>query len=641
MDGMTTVAGLHPLTPLTAEEITRTVEIVRAGIENGAEACFETIELAEPDKAVVRAFKSGDAVERQAWANAYFSGKPGVTRARVDLTGGTLLEATLLPDAIPMIAPVEFLEVEDAVKADPRFQAACKRRGIEDISRVTVDPWSAGNFGHAEEKGRRVSHVFCWMRLGDLDHQYAHPIEGLNAVVDIDTGEVIRVMDEGDIPIPQDEANYDRTFQTVTRTDLRPINVVQPDGVSFALDGHRLTWADWELQIGFNAREGLTLHDIRIKGRPVLYRASIAEMMVPYGAPYGPHPRKNVFDIGEYGVGRLVNSLELGCDCLGAIQYLDATLNGREGEVETIKNAICLHEEDMGILWKHYDFRLERTETRRARRMVISTIATVGNYEYGYYWYLHLDGTIEFEMKATGVINTAACIPGEPGPYGTEVAPGVLGQIHQHTFCARLDWAVDGDANTAVECNTHAEPPGPENPHRNAYRQHETVLASEAEACRKADLATHRYWKFQSTGRTNRMGKPTAYKLMPTSTVTPFISPEGPSGKRAGYTYNDLWVTAFDPTQRYPAGEFVNGSDGSDGLPAFAARDRPLDAADLVAWHTFGLHHMPRPEDFPVQPCISCGFKLMPVGFFDDHAVGDLPWDKNAASCHAKATAAE
>ncbi|MEO0761038.1 MAG: tyramine oxidase, partial [Pseudomonadota bacterium] len=435
MDGMATRAGLHPLTPLTADEITRTVEIVRAGVQRGGEARFEMVELAEPDKAAVRAWAPGDVLDRRAWANVYFIDARGVTRCLVSLGEETILSATYLPDAIPMIAPIEFLEVENAVKADPRFEAACRRRGIEDMDLVCCDPWSAGNFGVAEEAGRRISHVFVWVRNSAMDNQYAHPVEGLNATVDINTGEVLAVMDEGNVPIPRGESNYDHTFQPVVRQDLRPINVVQPEGVSFHLDGHRLTWHDWELRIGFNAREGLTLHDVQIAGRPVLWRASIAEMMVPYGSPDGAHPRKNVFDIGEYGVGRLVNSLELGCDCLGAIQYLDAELNGRDGEVETIRNAICIHEEDMGVAWKHYDFRLERTETRRARKLVISTIATVGNYEYGYYWYLMMDGTIEFEMKATGVINTSACLPGEPGDYGVEVAPGVLGQIHQHTFC--------------------------------------------------------------------------------------------------------------------------------------------------------------------------------------------------------------
>ncbi|MEM8843278.1 MAG: tyramine oxidase, partial [Pseudomonadota bacterium] len=433
MDGVSPTTVLHPLSPLTADEISLAASIVRDGIDNGSEALFEMVELAEPDKAAVRAHAPGAGIAREAWVNAYFKTRQGVVRCRVSLTERSVISQTHLPDAIPMIAPVEFMEVEDAVKADPRFVAACERRGITDLALVCIDPWSAGNFGVPEEAGRRISHVFCWVRNSELDNQYAHPIEGLNATVDIDTGDVIEVFDTGDVPVPRGESNYDRTFQKVVRQDLLPINVVQPDGVTFKLDGHHLTWHEWDLRIGFNAREGLTLHDITFCGRPIMYRASIAEMMVPYGSPQGAHPRKNVFDVGEYGIGRLVNSLELGCDCVGAIEYIDAHVNGRDGTSETIKNAICLHEEDMGVLWKHFDFRLERTETRRARRMVISTIATVGNYEYGYYWYLHLDGMIEFEMKATGVINTTACIPGQPGPYGTEVAPGVLGQIHQHT----------------------------------------------------------------------------------------------------------------------------------------------------------------------------------------------------------------
>ncbi|MEM7237741.1 MAG: tyramine oxidase, partial [Pseudomonadota bacterium] len=323
MDGMASVTGLHPLSPLTAEEFAEAVKIVRDALDDGHDARFETVELAEPEKSVVRGWTPGKTVERRAWANVYFAAKPGVHRCLLSLSDGTLVSDDYRPNAIPMIAPVEFMEVEDAVKADPRFVEACARRGIEDMSLVTVDPWSSGNFGVPEEAGRRISHVFCWVRNSELDNQYAHPIDGLNASVDIDTGEVIGVFDLGVVPIPRGESNYDHTFQEVVRQDLRPINVVQPEGVSFRLDGHRLTWHDWELQIGFNAREGMTLHDIRFCGRPIIYRASIAEMMVPYGAPDGAHPRKNVFDIGEYGVGRLVNSLELGCDCLGAIQYID------------------------------------------------------------------------------------------------------------------------------------------------------------------------------------------------------------------------------------------------------------------------------------------------------------------------------
>ncbi|MEM7500346.1 MAG: tyramine oxidase, partial [Pseudomonadota bacterium] len=159
MDGIASLAEVHPLSPLTGDEITATVSLVRAGIERGAEVRFEMVELAEPEKSAVRAFAPGVTVERRAWANVYFTDRPGVTRCLVSLTAGELVSTTHLRDAIPMIAPVEFLEVEDAVKADPRFQAACKRRGIEDMSLVCCDPWSAGNFGVPEERSRRISHV--------------------------------------------------------------------------------------------------------------------------------------------------------------------------------------------------------------------------------------------------------------------------------------------------------------------------------------------------------------------------------------------------------------------------------------------------------------------------------------------------
>lgn len=269
-----------------------------------------------------------------------------------------------------------------------------------------------------------------------------------------------------------------------------------------------------------------------------------------------------------------------------------------------------------------------RTETRRARRLTISSISTVGNYEYGSYWYFFLDGTIEFEMKATGIINTVGCIPGEPGKYGTEVAPGVVGQNHQHLFCARLDLAVDGDSNTVTECDTHAEPLGPENPWGNAFYVQETPITTEGGRLRKPDA--ERYWKFASSDKTNGMGKPTSYKLEPTHSITPFAHPDGPSGKRMPFAYKHLWVTPYDAEERFPAGQFMNHSDGSDGLSAWTEKGRTVENEDIVAWHVFGLHHPTRLEDFPVQPCVTTGFTLMPNGFFDRNPCLDLPSSKRS-----------
>ena len=191
--------------------------------------------------------------------------------------------------------------------------------------------------------------------------------------------------------------------------------------------------------------------------------------------PDNGHFRKNVFDIGEYGIGKLANSLKLGCDCLGAIEYLDVHLNTMDGDVMTIEKAICIHEEDSGLLWKHWDFRTDRAEVRRARKLVVSSICTVGNYEYAMYWYFHIDGTIEFEMKATGIINTAACIPGEPAKYGKEVLPGVVGHIHQHIFCARLDMAIDGEATVSSNATRL--------PSRTARATHTATLSTKSRPC--------------------------------------------------------------------------------------------------------------------------------------------------------------
>jgi primary-amine oxidase len=629
--------ALHPLQGLTPDEIRKVVEIVRREAPYGADTRFETIELLEPDKGVVHAFKPGDRIARKARVNVFSAATIGVTRMTVCLDTERILTRQELPTMRPMIQLEQFLEVEGIVRKDPAFIAGCAKRGITNMEMVCIDPWSAGEFGIPGEEGRHLCHVFAWLRLRDNENFYAHPIEGLNAVIDLKTWEVIRVDDYGVIPIPMQEANYEAELVRTTRPHLKPINITQPEGVNFKLEGRKLTWDKWSVVVGFNARESLTLHDIRYDGRPIIHRASLVEMVVPYGSPDNGHFRKHVFDIGEYGIGKLANSLKLGCDCLGVIQYLDVHMNTMDGDLLTIEKAICIHEEDSGLLWKHWDFRTDRAETRRGRKLVVSTICTVGNYEYAQYWYFHMNGSIEFEIKATGVINTVGCVPGQPGKYGREVSPGVVGQIHQHIFCARLDMAIDGDENSVVECNTYLEPEGPANPYGNCFFEEETVLKSESEAARRTNAATQRSWKVINPNRQNHTGAPVGYRLDASNSVTPFIRPNSLSGKRAGFVQNHVWVTAFDPEERYPSGEYMNHSDGRGGITDFIKKDRPIENTDIVLWHVFGLHHPVRLEDFPVQPCISTGFKLMPAGFFNGNPTIDLPPEVNAASCCAGA----
>ena len=413
------------------------------------------------------------------------------------------------------------------------------------------------------------------------------------------------------------------------RDDLKAISITQPDGPTFSVEGQCVEWLNWRFHIEFNAREGLVLNDLSFAGRPVLYRASVAEMVVPYGDPSLGHFRKNAFDVGEYGLGRLANALKLGCDCRGHIHYFDGILNDTAGEPVVIENAICMHEEDDGMLWKHTDLVTDGVAVRRSRRLVVSSIATVGNYEYGFYWNLFLDGTVELEVKLTGIMNTAGVNEVSGDKYGTVVSPGVIAHNDLHVFCARLDTAVDGDTNSLVEVNVIQAPLDADNPWGNAFYGEETVLTSELAAQRRRNADTERFWKVINPGRQNAMGRPVGYRLHAPSMVRPFNHDDTMMAKRAAFMYNHIWATPYSAEERYPAGRYVNQSLGDDGIAVWSENDRPIENTDLVLWHTFGIVHLPRPEDFPVQPVVKCGFALMADGFFDENPTLDIPPSKD------------
>ena len=193
------------------------------------------------------------------------------------------------------------------------------------------------------------------------------------------------------------------------------------------------------------------------------------------------------FDLGETIFGEQVNSLRLGCDCLGEIHYFDFDQVDGHGNVQHFSKIVCMHEEDYGTLWKHTDVASDHSEIRRSRRLVVSSFFTIGNYDYGLFWYLYLDGTIEFEAKLTGTLYLRAIHEGEETPYGALVAPGVNGMVHEHYFNIRLDMSIDGDDNTVVEVEAERIPAGSENPYGNAHTSKETIISSEINGAR--DLA--------------------------------------------------------------------------------------------------------------------------------------------------------
>ena len=388
------------------------------------------------------------------------------------------------------------------------------------------------------------------------DCQYTYPLD-FCPIFNADTQEIIHI----DIPKVRRQLNKAPPINYHAeaikaeggfRTDLKPIEITQPEGVSFTMEGRTIKWQNWAVHIGFNYREGIVLSNVTFndKGnvRPIFYRMSLAEMVVPYGNPEHPHQRKHAFDLGEYGGGYMTNSLSLGCDCKGAIHYMDADFVNRAGENQTIKNAICIHEEDNGILFKHTDFRDESCTVTRARKLVISHVFTAANYEYCVYWMFMQDGTIQLDIRLTGILNTYALNPGESAaPWGTEVYPGVNAHNHQHLFCLRLDPNVDGPSNTVFEVDAvRGEAPvgSPENFYGNAFYAKKKKLDIQGEAVSDYDGNTSRTWEMANTNRINPYSKkPSCYKLV-SREVPPLLPAEGSLvWKRAGFARHAVHVT--------------------------------------------------------------------------------------------------
>jgi primary-amine oxidase len=585
------------------------------------------IELHEPSKAAL----AGDApVERAATALCWNRADGRAYKAVVSLTADRVETWEHRPGEQPNMTIDEFHEVNEALRRDPRIVEALARRGVTDMERVLFDTWAYGASlipsGYAD---RRVGWCDVWVRDSDDGSPYANPITGLHPIVDLNATTLLELEDTGVVERASTMGEYiPRLVPDLRlRDDVTPIEITQPEGVSFALDGNLLTWQRWSLRIGFNPREGMVLHTVGYEDdgrvRPIAHRLSFAEMVVPYRDPTGEHERRTAFDIGEWGLGFMTTSLELGCDCLGEIAYLDAVVHDSHGEPATIRNAICIHEEDGAVLWKHVDERAG-AETRRMRRLVISFHATVANYEYLVYWRFQQDGSIECEVRATGIMVTTQ-FEGEQPPYGTLVDERTYAPFHQHFLVARLDLDIDGAENTVYATDSEALPTGPGNPYGLAMVQRSTPLRTEEEGRQDYDWHRQRAWKVVNDRATSRLGTPTAYKLVPGGALPALIDKASPVFERAQVIGHTLWVTPYAEDERWPCGEMPTQSAADTGLPVWTQANRPIEDTDVVLWYVFGINHVTRPEEWPVMPVDTVSFWLKPSGFFHRNPALDVP----------------
>jgi primary-amine oxidase len=625
----------HPLDPLTAGEFRQAAAILRRDRGVGPRWRFASIELHEPSKDVLRVLQPGAPLAREAIAVCWDRDTGQAHRAVVSLTSDSVVTWTPLPGQQPNITVDEWHESDEMLHADPALAAALAQRGITDLSRVLTDLWAypAATIP-PKYRGLRLGWADVWYRGSEQGNPYAHQLSGLHPIVDLNRMALLEIEDNFDPAtspgLPDVMGEYLPKLIPQPLRHVAPLEISQPAGVSFNLKGHELSWQNWQMRLGFNYREGLVLHTVGFQDagrlRPVAHRLSFAEMVVPYRDATVDHYRRTAFDIGEWGLGFMTTSLERGCDCLGEITYLDAVVHDSAGEPQLIPHAICIHEEDSGVLWKHVDHQFG-AEVRRARRLVVSFHVTVANYEYLVYWRFYQDGNIECEVRATGIMVTSNFPAGQQPPYGTLVDERTYAPFHQHFIVARLDLDVDGPDNTVYAVDSEPLRASEDDPYQLGLVLRQTPLRTEAEGQQDYDWHTQRSWKVVNDTARNGLGTPVGYKLVPGGCFPPMLGADSPVLERARAIGHTLWVTPYHPDERWPCGEFPTFAVTDSGLGAWTRQDRPIENTDVVLWYVFGIHHLTRPEDWPIMPVDTVSFWLKPSGFFDRNPALDVPPD--------------
>lgn len=648
-------APAHPLDPLSPQEI-KAVSLVVASHFKDKQLVFNTITLREPIKRAYYDWKerNGPVPPRLAYWVVTESGVNGVLEGVVDIKSAYVIESKAIDGVQPILTPQDLQETEEIVRNDANVIRQCEISGLskEDMKNVYCDAWTIG-YDERWGASRRLQQALMYWRSDEDDSHYSHPLD-FCPIVDMNEKKVVYI----DIPNRRRKVSKHKhlSFHPAHVADKfgtpsnpsgfrqepdTPINISQPNGVSFKMDGNIMEWSNFKFHIGFNYREGIVLSDITYsdhgKVRPLFHRISLAEMIVPYGCPDFPHQRKHALDIGEYGAGNCTNPLSLGCDCKGVIHYLDAHFTDKGGDPLTVKNAVCIHEEDDGLLFKHSDFRddFQTTVVTRGKKLIVSQIFTAANYEYCLYWTFRQDGTIKLEIRLTGILNTYVCADGEDvGPWGTQVYPQVNAHNHQHMFSLRLHPRIDGDNNSAA---TSDGMPGPgevglaQNMYGNSFFAKKTTFKTVDESLTHA--TTTRTWDLFNPSKINPYsGKPSSYKLVLTFTP-PLMAKEGSLvRKRAPWAAHTTQVIPYKDEaggygRLYPSGDHVAqwSGDGARGMREWIGDGTDeIDNTDIVMFHTFGITHFPAPEDFPVMPTEIFDLMLRPRHFFTENPCLDV-----------------
>ncbi len=611
--------SLSAFDALSADEITVAVAAAKAGDSIPDDARIVSVALDEPLKSAIL---NAQATERTARVILYSARNDALFETLINVSANQVRSSRRVIGAQPWLGMSDSRSADAIVSRDARWKAALARRGITDVSTVVGGAWSAGYFGDSTETGRIVR-VVPYLREGRNDRIFLRPIEGIMATVNLTRDTVTAFIDDAVVPVsPVRNVQVDANAPDIVRNEVRSAGI--------AVRGGTVKWRNWTLHVAPHPREGVVLHHVTYRDgareRSLLYRASVSEMVVPYGDPDRGWFVRNALDAGELGLGQFAVPLREGVDVPHGAIFMPAVMADESGVPTEKPRAIALYERDAGLSWRYMDV------ARRARELVVEWISTVGNYEYAFAWMFHEDGSITQRTSLTGIMSVKGSLASDSTSggrresrdansapvHGERVSNELVAPHHQHFFVFRLDTDVDGAAGqTVFEVEGRATGEGDVHASHAAMTAGVDTLRTELGARRFTSGRSARRWVVQN-GTVDEDGLAnTALSLMPGENAVALADSAAWIRKRAGFLDAQLWVTPYRDGELYAAGEYPNQSRGGDGLPMFTRGDAGVQNTDVVLWYVMGITHLPRREDWPVMPSHVAGFRLVPTGFFN------------------------
>ena len=515
----------HPLDPLTADEFRAAAAILRRDRGVDERWRFASIELREPAKDVVRAFTSGDPIRREARVTCWSRDEGTPYKALVSLTDDAVLSWEAVPGEQANMTLDEWHEAHEALIKEPAVIEALAKRGITDLDLVLIDTWA---YGHS-----LIPEDFAGPP-GRLDRRLAALHPARQPLRQPGHGPALRRRHE------HDGAAADRGHPAAgsappswastcphwcpacsSAPTSRPLEITQPEGVSFTLDGNELRWQNWTMRLGFNHREGLVIHRVGYQDgdelRPIAHRLSFAEMVVPYRDPSPDHHRRTAFDIGEWGLGFMTTSLELAATASArSPTSTPSCTTARASRPRSRTPSACTRRTTACC---------GSTSTRRPARR------SAGR---GGWWSRSTRRWPTTSTSSTGASTRTArssarsAPPGSWSPARSTALPRRTARSSTSAPTRRSTSTSSSPAWTSRSTGRRTRSSSPRARRCRSPRTTPTAwpwcsaagrCCTESEGRQDVDFASQRSWKVVNRNRLNRLGTPTGYKLVPSGAL--------------------------------------------------------------------------------------------------------------------------